>query len=307
MPRKSHNEDKARLATSVRELADQISKVIGHGAEQSTCVPGLTLYRNTAPTAPNPCTYEPSLLVIPQGKKRIDLGRQSYSFGQSTFLLTSIELPIVSQVSVASVATPYLAFFLKLDMGIVREVVHSEEIHVRAPDGAVPGMVLGEMTEELLAPCLRMVELLATPEDVPFLSKLLQREIIYRLLQGPQGNRLRSIATLGNQSHKTAKAVTWLRENFEKPLNVDQLATMAGMSRSTLHHHFRDLTAMSPLQFQKQLRLQAARRKMLTDELDAARAAFEVGYESPSQFSREYKRFFGKPPVRDIQALKASA
>ena len=304
---KPDNNGKALLAAAVQELADRISKVIGHSAEQSTCVPGLTLYRNTAPTGPNPCTYEPSLLVIPQGKKRIDLGRQSYSFGQSTFLLTSIELPIVSQVSVASAATPYLAFFLKLDMGIVREVVHSEEIHVRAPDSGVPGMVLGEMTEELLAPCLRMVELLATPEDVPFLSKLLQQEIIYRLLQGPQGNRLRSVATLGNQSHKTAKAVTWLRENFEKPLNVDQLATMAGMSRSTLHHHFRDLTAMSPLQFQKQLRLQAARRKMLTDELDAARAAFEVGYESPSQFSREYKRFFGKPPARDIQALKASA
>ena len=307
MPMKSDNEGKALLAAAVRRLADRISKVIGHAAEQSTCVPGLTLYRNTAPTAPNPCTYEPSLLVIPQGKKRIDLGRQSYSFGQSTFLLTSIELPIVSQVSVASVATPYLAFFLKLDMGIVREVVYSEEIHVRATGGGVPGMVLGEMTEELLAPCLRMVKLLATPEDVPFLSKLLQQEIIYRLLQGPQGNRLRSVATLGNQSHKTAKAVTWLRENFEKPLNVDQLATMAGMSRSTLHHHFRDLTAMSPLQFQKQLRLQAARRKMLIDELDAARAAFEVGYESPSQFSREYKRFFGKPPVRDIQALKTSA
>jgi AraC-like DNA-binding protein len=307
MPMKPDNEGKALLAAAVQELADRISKVIGHSAEQSTCVPGLTLYRNTAPTAPNPCTYEPSLLVIPQGKKRIDLGRQSYSFGKSTFLLTSIQLPIISQVSVASVATPYLAFFLKLDMGIVREVVHSEELHVRAPDSGVPGMVLGEMTEELLAPCLRMVELLATPEDVPFLSKLLQQEIIYRLLQGPQGNRLRSVATLGNQTHKTAKAVTWLRENFEKPLNVDQLATMAGMSRSTLHHHFRALTAMSPLQFQKQLRLQAARRKMLTDELDAARAAFEVGYESPSQFSREYKRFFGKPPLRDIQALKASA
>ena len=307
MPRKSRNDETSPLAQVVRKLADKISKVIGDSAEQSTHIPGLTLYRNIAPTAPNPCTYEPSLLIIPQGEKRVDLGRQSYSLGRSTFLLTSIELPIVSQVSVASVATPYLAFFLKLDMGMVREVVHSEEFHVRTPRGGVLGMVLGEMTETLIAPCLRMVELLATPEDVPFLGKLLQREIIYRLLQGTQGNRLRSVATLGNQSHKTAKAVTWLRENFEKPLSVDQLASMAGMSRSTLHHHFRDLTAMSPLQFQKQLRLQAARRKMLTDELDAARAAFEVGYESPSQFNREYKRFFGKPPVRDIQALKASA
>jgi AraC-like DNA-binding protein len=307
MPKNSENADKVPLARSVQQLAERISKVIGNAEELSARIPGLTLYRIIAPTAPNPCIYEPSLLIIPQGKKRVDLGRQSYSLGQSTFLLTSIELPIISQVSVASVAMPYLAFFLKLDMGIVREIVHSEELYVRAPSGGVAGMVLGEMTGDLLAPCLRMVELLATPEDVPFLGKLLQREIIYRLLQGTQGNRLRSVATLGDQSHKTAKAIAWLRENFEKPLNVDQLATMAGMSRSTLHHHFRDLTAMSPLQFQKQLRLQAARRKMLTDELDAARAGFEVGYESPSQFSREYKRFFGKPPGRDIETLKASA
>jgi AraC-like DNA-binding protein len=147
---------------------------------------------------------------------------------------------------------------------------------------------------------------LLVPQDVPFFGKLLQREIIYRLLQGPQGGRLRSVATKEDQSYLTAKAVTWLRENFEKTLNVDELASMAGMSRSTLHHHFRGLTAMSPLQFQKQLRLRTARQKMLTEELDAASAAFAVGYESPSQFNREYKRFFGKPPMRDVQALRAS-
>ena len=306
MPRNAVKADKTRLTQLIDELAYQIGKVMGNAAEQSTSVPGLTLYRNIAPTAPNPCTYAPSLLIIPQGRKRVDLGKQSYCFGQSTFLLTSIELPIVSQVSVASVDTPYLAFFLKLNMGMVREVLHSDEVHVPAPHVGARGMVLGETTIDLLTPCSRMLELLGTPKDGPFLGNLLQREIIYRLLHGAQGDRLRSVATLGDQSHKTAKAVTWLREHFEKPLNVDQLATIAGMSRSTLHHHFRGLTAMSPLQFQKQLRLHAARQKMLTDELDAASAAFEVGYESPSQFNREYKRFFGKPPVRDIQALRAS-
>jgi AraC-like DNA-binding protein len=158
----------------------------------------------------------------------------------------------------------------------------------------------------MLTPCLRMVQLLGVPHDIPFFGKLLQREIIYRLLQGPQGDRLRSVATMADQSYLTAKAVTWLRKNFEKTLNVDELASMAGMSRSTLHHHFRGLTAMSPLQFQKQLRLHTARQKMLTEELDAASAAFAVGYESPSQFNREYKRFFGKPPMRDVQALRAS-
>jgi len=290
----------------LKELAGSINKALDGAADLSTDVPGLSLYRNTAPSAPNPCTYEPSLLLVPQGKKRVDLGKQSYVFGESTFLLTSIELPIVSRVSVASVEKPYLAFFLKLDMGIVRDVLHTEEVRISAPPVGTRGMVLGEGTVELLTPCLRMVRLLGAPQDVPFFGKLLHREIIYRLLQGPQGDRLRSVATMANQSYLTAKAVTCLRENFEKTLNVDELASMAGMSRSTLHHHFRGLTAMSPLQFQKQLRLHTARQKMLTQELDAASAAFAVGYESPSQFNREYKRFFGKPPMRDVQALRAS-
>src|SRR5579862_9263203 len=306
MAQKSGQRNGPRVTQVLRELAGAINKALDGAVDLSTGVPGLALYRNTAPTAPNPCTYEPSLLFIPQGKKRVDLGKQSYAFGESTFLLTSIELPIVSRVAAASVEKPYLAFFLKLDMGIVRDVLHTEEVRIPAPPVSTRGMVLGEVTVELLTPCSRMVQLLDTPQDVPFFCKLLQREIIYRLLQGPQGSRLRSVATKEDQSYLTAKAVTWLRENFEKTLSVDELASMAGMSRSTLHHHFRGLTSMSPLQFQKQLRLRAARQKMLTEELDAASAAFAVGYESPSQFNREYKRFFGKPPMRDVQALRVS-
>ena len=304
--KKSENSNGPQIAQALHELADAISKVVGKDSEVSTAVPGLTLYRNTVPTAPNPCSYVPSLLVIPQGKKRVDLGKQSYVFGESTFLLTSIELPIVSRVCAATAEKPYLAFFLNLDMGTVRDVLHSEEVHIPPPPVGTRGMVLGEATMELLAPCARMVQILHTPHDVPFFGKLLHREIIYRLLQGPQGDRLRSVATLADQSYRTAKAVTWLRDNFKRTLNVDELASMTGMSRSTLNHHFRGLTAMSPLQFQKQLRLHAARQKMLTDELNAASAAFEVGYESPSQFNREYKRFFGQPPIRDIQALRAT-
>ena len=303
---KSGQSDDHQVVQGLHELANAISKVMGDASDVSTAVPGLTLYRNTVPTAPNPCTYVPSLLVIPQGKKRVDLGKQSYVFGESTFLLTSIDLPIISRVCAASAEKPYLAFFLKLDIGTVRDVLHSEEVRIPAPPDGTRGMVIGEATVELLVPCSRMVQLLRTPQDVPFFGKLLQREIIYRLLQGPQGDRLRSVATLADQSYRTAKAVTGLRDNFKKTLNVDELASMTGMSKSTLNHHFRGLTAMSPLQFQKQLRLHAARQKMLTEELDAASAAFEVGYESPSQFNREYKRFFGQPPIRDIQALRAT-
>jgi AraC-like DNA-binding protein len=165
-------------------------------------------------------------------------------------------------------------------------------------------MATGETTIELVNLCSRMMDLLDVPRDISFFGKLIQREIIYRLLQGSQGARLRAIATSETKCHRTAKAVAWLRSNYEKPLRVEHLATIAGMSRSTLHHHFRALTAMSPLQFQKQLRLHGARQRMLTGELDAASAAFEVGYESPSQFNREYRRFFGQPPIRDIKALR---
>ncbi|HEV2578071.1 MAG TPA: AraC family transcriptional regulator [Acidobacteriaceae bacterium] len=306
MPEKLEQNESSPIAQRLKELSGAITKALGRSPQLSTPLLGLTLYQNTAPTAPNPCTYEPSLLVIAQGRKRVDLGKQSYEFGGSTFLVTSIELPVVSRVCAASAEKPYLALFLKLDMGMVRDVLHSEEVRIPPPSVGTRGMSLGNTTVELLTPCIRMVEILATPQDVPFLGKLLQREIIYRILQSSQGDRLRSVATLADHDYRTAKAVTWLRENFKRPLNVDELATLAGMSRSTMHHHFRTLTAMSPLQFQKQLRLHAARQKMLTDELDAASAAFEVGYESPSQFNREYKRFFGKPPMRDVHALRAS-
>jgi hypothetical protein len=189
---KSSRSDDSQIAEVLHELARAISKAMGTTAELSTAVPGLTLYQNTARTAPNPCTYEPSLLLIPQGKKRVDLGRQTYVFGESRFLLTSIELPIVSRVSSGRVEKPYLALFLKLDMGIVREVLHTEEVHIPAASAGIRGMVLGEATVELLTPCIRMVQLLDTPRDISFFGKLLQREIIYRLLQGSQGARLRS-------------------------------------------------------------------------------------------------------------------
>ena len=168
-----------------------------------------------------------------------------------------------------------------------------------------PAMATGKTTAELLAACSRFVDLLNRPQDIPFLSGLIQREIIYRILRGPVGARLRAIATLGDQSHRTAKAIAWVKANYEKPLRVEDLAKLAGMGVSTLHHHFRALTAMSPLQYQKQLRLQAARGRMLIDGLDAASAAFEVGYESASQFNREYSRFFGQPPMRDIRILRS--
>src|ERR1700733_14507460 len=302
--RKIRDANASRLSHLLTELAKKISNSLGDSAERATEVPGLILYRRTAPTVPNPSTYEPSLLVIVQGRIRVGLGKANYVFGRSRFLLTSLELPVVSQVITASEKAPYLAFFLKLDMSTVRDILNTEEVHIPEATSGACGMALGKTTVELVNACSRMVDLLDAPRDISFFGKLIQREIIYRLLQGSLGARLRAIATSETKCHRTAKAVAWLRSNYEKPLRVERLATIAGMSRSTLHHHFCALTAMSPLQFQKQLRLYAARQRMLTGEVDAASAAFEVGYESPSQFNREYRRFFGRPPIRDIKALR---
>ena len=287
------------------ELARKIAGFIGSAERLVTAVPGLLLARRTAPTAPCSATYEPSLIVIAQGRKRVDLGRTTFIYDQSRFLLTSVHLPIVSQVIEASEAEPCLALALKLEMAMVRELLSREEVHVRDVSSDNPGMVTGKITVELLSACCRLVDLLATPQDIPFLSGLIQREIIYRLLCGPEAGRLRAIATLGDQSHRTARAMEWIRANYAKPLRVDDLAEIAGMGMSTLHHHFRVLTHMSPLQYQKQLRLQAARSRMLVDGIDATTAAFEVGYESASQFNREYSRFFGQPPMRDIRTLRS--
>ena len=294
------------LGKLLAELGSRISNLIGDAEECTTGVTGLTLYRSISPTPPNSCSYEPSLLIIPQGRKRVDLGRTHYVFGQSDFLLTSLELPVISRVIKASADEPYLAFFLKLDIAIVRDILNTEDIHVPEAPSGPGGMATGKATADIIRACCRLMDLLNTPQDISFLGKMIHREIVYRLLQGTQGERLRAIATLGGQNHRTAKAVAWLRSNYDKPLRVEQLASIASMSAATLHRHFRDLTAMSPLQYQKQLRLQAARHRMLTAKLDASSAAFEVGYESASQFSREYKRHFGKPPMQDVQALRLS-
>ena len=295
-----------QLSEALSGLAGKIGESLGPLDKRTFDGVDLELYRATAPTIPTSCSYEPSLLVVAQGKKRVDLGKVTYSFGEATFLLTSLELPVISQVMVASKEVPYLAFFLKLEIGTVRDILNTEEVDIPETPAGTSGMAVGRSTTELIKCCSRLVELLDAPKDIPFIGKLLRRELTYRLLQSSQGDRLRAIATLGDQNNRSAKVVSWLRTNYRKPLNIDALADLAGMGRSTLHHHFRSLTAMSPLQFQKQLRLHAARQRMLVDEVDATSAAFEVGYESASQFNREYRRFFGKPPIRDIQALRVA-
>ena len=287
-------------------LASRILKHMPADGLLATAVPGLELNRRSAPTACASATYQPRLIVFVQGRKRINLGRETILCDESTFLLTSVELPVVSQVVQATAQAPMLGLVLCLDMPEVRRILSREEFPVSAESSGARGMAVGVSSPELLDACSRLLDLLDAPQDIPFLSGLIQREILYRLLRSPQGQHLQAIATAGQQGHRTAKAVAWLRANYTKPLRIEELAGVAQMGLSTLHHHFRALTAMSPLQYQKHLRLHVARERMLHDDLDVTGAAYAVGYESVSQFNREYSRFFGQPPMRDVKAHRAA-
>jgi AraC-like DNA-binding protein len=289
------------------ELAQKIASFMGDEEKCITEIPGVSLHRRTAPTPPCRTTYHPGIIVVAQGAKQVNLGQKSFIYDESNYLLTAVDLPIVSWVATATKETPCLVLSLKLEIPMVRELLSQEEIHVPDAPSDGPAMSIGKTTPEFLSACCRLLDLLNSPRDIPFLSGLVQREIIYRILRGPEGARLRSIATLGDQSHRTAKAIAWIAANYSKTLRLQELADLSNMGVSTLHHHFRMLTSMSPLQYQKQLRLQSARNLMLNNGMDALSAAFEVGYESPTQFNREYRRFFGQPPVRDVRALRESS
>jgi len=287
------------------DLARKIAFFIGNEENMATGIPGVSLHRRTTATARCSMTYEASLIVLAQGRKRVELGRKVFFYDPSRFLLTAVDLPVVSRIVEATGERPCLALAIKLDMPLVREILSREEIQAPPNPADTPCMATSETTVEFLNACMRLVDLMQTPRDIPFLSGLILREIVYRVVRSAEGARLRAIATLGDQSQRTTRAIDWIKANYARTLRVEELAEIAGMGVSTLHHHFRALTAMSPLQYQKRLRLQAARGRMLLEGLDAASAAFEVGYESASQFNREYSRMFGQRPMRDIRTLRS--
>ncbi len=285
------------LKTSIARWTDKSDRF-------DTAVPGLSLFRREEPTEPMTGMYEPSICMVAQGAKRVLLGDEPYLYDPHHYLITSVHLPTVVQITEASREKPYLGLRLTFDQREISQLMADSNLPQPRGQQSSRGMATGEVTLPLVTAVQRLVDLLADPEDIPILAPIIQREIIYRLLVGDQGARLRQIASAGSQSHQIARAIEWLKGNFTRPLRIDDLAAQARMSSSTFHHHFRSMTALSPLQYQKQLRLQEARRLMLAEHLDAATAAFQVGYESPSQFSREYGRLFGAPPLRDIAKLR---
>ncbi|MBI5592629.1 MAG: AraC family transcriptional regulator [Deltaproteobacteria bacterium] len=290
-----------------KALGKSIARWTDKGDQPITAIPGLSLYRRDEPTQPTSIMYEPRICMVAQGAKRVLLGDDTFVYDEHHFLIASVDLPTVVQIIKASREKPYLGLVLKLDQREMAQLMVDSNLPPPRSQQSSRGMATGEVTLPLLTAFQRLIDLLVEPKDIPILAPIMQREIFYRLLVGDQGARLRQITSAGSQSQQIARAIDWLKGNFTRPLRIDDLASHVNMSPSTFHHHFRTLTAMSPLQYQKWLRLNEARRLMLSERTDATTAAFHVGYESPSQFSREYSRLFGTPPLRDITSLRQLA
>ena len=291
------------------ELARLVAAIERHTPADGICytaVPGLILARLLHPSEPNALVVDPSLCIVAQGAKEVYLAGEAYRYDPGRLLLVSVDLPISARVVEATPARPCLAVRLSLDLSVVCELLaECPDPRLPAPPGL--GVEVSPVEPQLLDAVGRLVALLDSPQTLLPLAPLVVREIIYRVLISSQGARLRQMVTSGAPAQQIARAIRWLRVHFTKPLRGELLARQAKMSLSGFHQHFKAVTGLSPLQYQKQLRLQEARRLMLGDGLDAATAAFRVGYESPSQFSREYLRLFGSSPRRDVSAIKVVA
>ncbi|WP_256973111.1 AraC family transcriptional regulator [Nostoc sp. T09] len=292
-----------RAQANREELTERIAQAIRH---DGTIEPLSGLHFNRS-SSPSECVHSvsiPAFCVIAQGSKEVLLGSDRYQYDPMHYLLATVELPIASQILEASKEQPYLSLRLDLDPTLVGSVM-VEAGHPSSRSRAdVKAIDVSPLDANLLDAVVRLVRLLDSPAEAHVLAPLIKREIIYRLLMGEQGGRLRQIAVLGGYTHHIARAVDRLRKDFNQPLRIEDIAREFGMSVSGFHHHFKSVTAMSPLQFQKQLRLQEARRLMLGQNLDATSAAYHVGYDDASHFNREYKRLFGAPPMRDVERLR---
>ncbi len=288
------------------ELVERIARAVRQDGRVEP-LEGLRLFRASSPTEPIHGMSGFAFCVIAQGSKEVHLGNTRYQYDPDHYLLTTAELPVVSQIIEASQERPYLSLRLELDPTLVGSVMVEAGYLSPRSDVAVRAMNVSPLDASLLDAVVRLVRLLDTPAEAPFLAPLITREIVYRLLVGEQGDRLRHIAVQAGHTHRIGRAIERLRNEFDQPHRMDDIARELGMSVSSFHHHFKAVTAMSPLQFQKQMRLQEARRLMLGEGLDAASAGYRVGYNDASHFNREYKRLFGLPPLRDVERLREAA
>lgn len=295
--------DIQRARASRQELAARIARAVRDDGSAEPLA-GVRLRRESAPTELGHGSSYPALCVVAQGGKETRLGDTTYHYDPANFLVTTTALPIASRITEATEGEPYLGIVIRLDPALVGSVMVETGLPSPRPHGTVPAFGVSELDPDLLDAVVRLARLLDTPRDARFLAPLIEREIVYRLLLGAQGDRVRQIAALGGETNRIAEAIARIRQDFDRPLRIEELARELGMSVSGFHHHFKAVTAMTPLQFQKQLRLQEARRLMLGEDFDAASAGYQVGYEDASHFNREYKRLFGDPPMRDVARLR---
>ena len=267
--------------------------------------PGFHLARASSPTEPVQSVFPPSFCFVAQGSKRALLGEEVFRYDPQHYLIYTVALPLTFQVEEASEERPYLGFRLDLEPALVASVIMESNIRLKKGDASTKAMNVSSVDADLLDAVVRLVRLVETPAERKVLAPLIIREIVYRLLIGGQGARLSHILASSGETRRISKAIGHLREHFDEQLKMEEIARELGMSVSGFHHHFKSVTSMSPLQFQKHLRLQEARRLMLGEDMDAASAGFRVGYEDPSHFSREYKRHFGAPPHGDIASLRS--
>ena len=292
-----------RLAQHNVELAERLRALAPRDGISATPVPRLTVIRFSRTGESMPSVYSPSVCIAAQGSKAVRLGTERFVYGPSRFIVAAVDLPVMAHVVDASPDAPYLCVALELDLKAVASVLLDGELLDGAERTPALGMYVGDATPALLDAVTRLVRLADTPEDIAGLAPLTEREIIYRLLRSGHGARLAQMVRGHGQAHRIARSIAWIRTHVSEPLRVDRLAREAGMSVSSFHAHFKQVTALSPLQYQKHLRLHEARRLLVDEAMDAATAGHLVGYESPSQFSREYRRVFGAPPATDAKGL----
>jgi AraC-like DNA-binding protein len=285
-------------------LAQVIERFVKQDGMHETALPALRIVRVSQISGPIHTVYEPTLCVVAQGSKIVMLGQESYRYDATNYLVACVHMPVIGQVVEASPETPYFCLYLRVDMDHILDVIQASDQPVKPGYEAGRGLVISRMNESLYDAALRLVRLLDAPQDIPVLAPYAVPEIIYRVLHNEQGDVIKQFALRGSHAQRIGKVMKRLRHDFALPLRIEELAAEAQMSASSLYYYFKQVTGMSPIQYQKQFRLQEARRLLLSTTLEAADAAFQVGYESPSHFSREYARLFGLPPIRDIQRLR---
>jgi AraC-like DNA-binding protein len=277
-----------------------------HNSHGPSAVEGLTVTATDAPTSPRPGVAEPSLGLVIQGRKRTVSGDRVFDYAVGEFLIAQLDLPVVGQVTEASAECPFLGIGIRIDPAEIAAMLLDAAAATGDTPARAPGVTVAIAGAPLLDALSRLAGLLDTPQDVPILAPLYRREVLWRLLTGPQGAVVRQIGLAdGNLAHIT-RAVRWIRDHHDDPIRIGQLASLAGMSESTFHRHFRGITRMTPIQYQKAVRLQEARLALVSGGRDVAEVAHAVGYDSASQFSREYRRLFGAPPGRDAQRIRAA-